>query len=281
VGVVRVAEILEWQGEVGRTWAREWRRTDRSFTGLTDRLLAAARSLPFGRALDIGCGAGEVSLALARIHTGAQVLGVDLAEPLVDVARDRGRHLANLAFECGDAAEWSRPGWQPDLLVSRHGVMFFPDPHAAFRHLSEQATPDARLVFSCFRARQDNFWADGIDALVPAEYRAPFDPHAPGPFAFADADRVGAILEASGWGDVLFEAVDYALVAGTGENALDDAESYFLAIGPAARVARTLPEPEREAFVARLRRFLDLHRDGDLIVLKAAGWIVNARRVPA
>ena len=56
----------EWQGKTGRTWATEWQRTDRSFGGLTERLLARSREFACDNALDIGCGAGELSLALAR-----------------------------------------------------------------------------------------------------------------------------------------------------------------------------------------------------------------------
>lgn len=151
-----MTEKLEWEGRVGRSWAGEWRRTDRSFAALTRRLVAAAAAEPFARALDIGCGAGEVSLALAERRPDGQVVGVDVSEDLLAVARERaeGRARApgSVAFECADAAGWSRPGFAPDLLVSRHGVMFFADPVAAFAHLAAIAAPGARLAFTCFRA---------------------------------------------------------------------------------------------------------------------------------
>ena len=70
----------DWKGRVGQKWAAEWRRTDRSFAGLTERLLARAGDRPITRAFDIGCGAGEVSLVLARAHPDSEVMGLDISE---------------------------------------------------------------------------------------------------------------------------------------------------------------------------------------------------------
>ena len=268
----------EWEGRVGRKWADEWRRTDRSFAGLTDRLLGRANAQPIRRALDVGCGAGELSLALARGHPGAEVVGLDVSAELIEAARGRGANLANVSFELADAAEWSREGFAPDLLVSRHGVMFFPDSVAAFTHLSGIAAREARLVFSCFRAMAENPWAGELAAFLPGGAPAPTDPHAPGPVAFADPDRVRGILAAAGWQGIGFEAVDFAYVAGTGDDPVSDAVSYFLAIGPAARAAADLPDSERASFVARLRRHLEGAREGSLVALPGAAWIVTARR---
>src|SRR6185503_17175969 len=116
----------------------QWRRTDRSFGSLTERLLRRTRDFAFASVLDVGCGAGELSLALARGRHHITVTGVDLSPDLIEVARDRAAHLANVSFEAADAAAW-RPadGAAPDFMVSRHGVMFFDDPVAVFSHLAE------------------------------------------------------------------------------------------------------------------------------------------------
>ena len=123
----------EWTGKVGNVWADEWRRTDRSFGPVTERLLQVARAAPFAQALDIGCGAGEISVDLAKGAPSSRVLGVDISDDLLDVARARSGDLPNLRFELADAASWmAGEAEKPDLLVSRHGVMFFADPAAAF-----------------------------------------------------------------------------------------------------------------------------------------------------
>lgn len=268
----------EWEGRVGRKWAEEWRRTDRSFAGLTERLLARVSELGPRQVLDVGCGAGELSLAVARAHSGAEVIGVDVSEELVSAARDRAAHLANASFEVADAASWTRAGFAPDLVMSRHGVMFFADPVAAFAQLAVVAAPGAHLVFSCFRDRSENGWATDLAALLPGAPAPEPASHAPSPFAFADPDHVADILDAAGWSEIGFEPVDFAYVAGVGKGGVDDAHSYFLSIGPAARAAAELDPEARAEFSARLRAHLESIADGGLVAMKAAAWIVSARR---
>ena len=159
----------DWQGKTGEGWAAQWQRTDRSFGGATEKLLARSREFPFTQALDIGCGAGELSLALGRGHPQARIVGVDVSPQLVEVARARGANLANVSFELADAANW-RPGggFAPELLISRHGVMFFDDPPAAFANLAALAARGANLLFSCFRDRAENPFFTEIGRLLPA-----------------------------------------------------------------------------------------------------------------
>ena len=125
---------MDWQESVGRTWAQMYPQTDRSFSGLTDHLLARIAAHAGNTVLDIGCGAGEVSLAIARARPKAQVLGLDVSADLIAAARLRAGERSTLRFVEGDAGSWSEQGFKPDLLVSRHGVMFFPDPPKAFAH---------------------------------------------------------------------------------------------------------------------------------------------------
>lgn len=159
-----MAATMDWQGVTGQSWADEWRRTDRSFAALTEVLLARIAAEQGTRILDIGCGAGELSLAIAGARPGAEVLGVDISAQLVGAASGRAGGAARFAL--GDAATWDAQGFAPDLLVSRHGVMFFGDPAAAFAHLSRIAAPRARLVFSCFRAPALNGWASEIGKIL-------------------------------------------------------------------------------------------------------------------
>lgn len=268
----------EWTGKVGNAWAEEWQRTDRSFGPVTDRLLAIAQAKGFAQAFDIGCGAGEVSLALAAGDPTARVIGVDVSGDLLEAARQRGAGQQNLRFELGDAARWVfGAGEQPDLIVSRHGVMFFGDPVAAFVHITEQAAPSARLVFSCFRELKENTWVRELAAVLPPSGDPAPDPDAPGPFAFGRRTRVEDILARAGWQDIAFEPIDYEMVGGEGADAVADALSYFLRIGPAARAIGALGEAERDAAMARLRAMLERHCVDGRVALPAAGWIVTAR----
>jgi SAM-dependent methyltransferase len=272
-----VTSKQDWQGKSGAGWAGEWRRTDRSFGGLTERLLARTRDVPFRHALDIGCGAGELSLALARGNPQARVVGVDVSLQLIETARQRAERLSNLSFELADAAQWHPAGdFAPRLLISRHGVMFFGDPPAAFTNFAGFAADGAALLFSCFRERGENPFFSEIGACLP-ELSEPADPYAPGPFAFAEREHVTAILADAGWGGIAFEPFDFAMIAGAGESPVEDAMDYFTRIGPAAAALREMEEPARGETLAAIRAVAQLNCHDGVVALRAACWIVSAR----
>lgn len=263
----------DWRDAVGRSWAKSWALTDRSFAGLTEHLLARIALRSGERVLDIGCGAGELSLAIERARPRAEIVGLDVSADLVAAAQKRAGERSNLRFVMGDAARWQEPGFTPDLLVSRHGVMFFDAPTEAFAHLHGMASGDAELVFSCFRSPRDNPWASGIAELLGL---SPAEPSAPGPFAFADPQRVEAILDDAGWGKVDFEPLDFAYIAGKGDDPVEDALDFVSRIGPAAPALRLLEGDLKAAAEDRLREWFNRHRSGDLVAFPGAAWIVTA-----
>ena len=272
-----MTDSIEWTGRVGIAWAEEWRRTDRSFGDLTRALLDQTQIRDFAAALDVGCGAGEVALELAIAHPAARITGLDISPELLAVARARSDEVPNLAFAEGDAAFWKHDrGHRPGLIVSRHGVMFFDEPVAAFANLRAEAAPGARLRFTSFRAREDNAWAQ----LLAQALRVPpaqVDPHAPGPFAFADRDHVSRILSEAGWQDIGFEPVDYAMIAGEGDRAAEEALAYFQRIGPAARALAEMTADRRSEAVDRLGAVIAAHQTNGSVTMPAAAWIVTAR----
>lgn len=268
----------EWTGPVGRSWASEWQRTDRSFTQLTARLVARIAAVPGKRILDLGCGAGELSLSIARARPGAGVLGIDISEDLIATAQIRGEGVANARFAVADASTWSELAFRPDLLVSRHGVMFFDDPVVAFRHIAGASEPGARLLFSCFGPFAENPWASELaTTIAPAEAAAFTDPHAPGPFAFADPLRVQSILENAGWTDIACVAEHFTYIAGAGHDPVSDALEFFRRIGPAAPRLRAMPESDRAEAESALRALLKRRLIGNHVCFDAMAWIVSAR----
>ncbi len=271
----------DWAGRVGDSWADEWRRTDLSFADLSIHLNAAilAAAPETGKAIDIGCGAGGTSIALAAARPGLKITGVDVAPQLVATARERGADYANLRFLAGDAATIDQS--EVDLFFSRHGVMFFDDPVAAFTAFRRAAAPDAALVFSCFRPMALNPWVTETAAAIGAPLSPPPAPGAeppPGPFAFADPGRVGRILAASGWAGEP-RAIDYTYHAGRGEGdgAVDEALALYSRIGPIAQYLSTLDSEVRHSVRDRLRAFLASKANDGAVDFPAAAWIWSCR----
>lgn len=270
-----MTDINEWSGPVGDVWAQEWRRTDRSFSELTAQLVPAiiAAAPDSGAAIDIGCGAGEIVIGLAANKAELDISGIDISEGLLEVARIRADGLHNVAFVHGDAAAAASAQAPVDLFISRHGVMFFDDPVAAFASFRRAASPEARMVFSCFRDWTLNGFA--FDVAQLADGARPSD--LPGPFAFADKSRVTKILNESGWRDVAAKPVDFNYVAGQGDDPVEDAISFMRRIGPAARAIRAAADTDRAAIINGLRKICEARRVGDAVLFPAAAWIWSAR----
>lgn len=273
-----MTEAHDWIGRVGGTWASEWQRTDRSFGDLARRLDAAIPALApkAGRALDIGCGAGATSLALAAERPDLSVVGADLSADQIAVARDRAAGRTNLRFVEGDVLRTAAAHGPFDLMVSRHGVMFFADPVAAFAALHAAASPGAALIFSCFREPAANAWVSEIVTAVTGSPPAP-RADAPGPFAFAAATRVRQILSDAGWSGIDLTPVDYSCLAGEGDDPVADAVRFFRRIGPAAPLLRALPPAPREAALTRIAEVCATRQSGGTVAFPAAAWLCSAR----
>lgn len=272
----------DWRGDIGDVWAEEWRRTDRTLAPVNDALVAAAAAdgAAPGSILDIGCGAGATSLALAGAFGEAGITGVDLSAALIAVARERGGHEGRLRFEVGDAAAWSPAEAAFDLIVSRHGIMFFDDPVGAFSHLYALARPGGRLVFSCFRDRGANEWMGAMRPLferfAPETLAAP-EPAA-GPFAFADPARIESILVDAGFAPPHIVPLDFEFTVGEGGDPIADAVGYFRRVGPVAAMLRTLDKPVRDEATDQLAAIAAQHESGGRITFGAAAWIVTSAR---
>jgi SAM-dependent methyltransferase len=265
----------DWQTRIGDVWAAEWRRTDRSFTHLSPLLNAAilaAAPAGGGTVLDIGCGAGATSLAIATARPDLAVTGIDLSPALVTIAQARVPHAR---FHVADAAH-DPIAVRPDLIVSRHGVMFFADPVAAFRRLRSLAQPGAPLVFSCFRDRAHNPWAGDLVAEVTGTPPLPAASYVPGPFGFADPALVADILARAGWSAAAPEPVDFAYVAGEGDDAIADAVSYFTRIGPLASTLAAIDPADRPRLIDRLAAALSHRHAGSCVQFPASAWIWRA-----
>ena len=270
----------EWSGSVGDAWAERWIDTDRSFAPLSvhlDAAILAAAPTGSGRAVDLGCGAGVTSIALATARPDLMVTGVDVSPELVRTAGTRGAGIANLEVAVADLnVEAAVIAKDADLLCSRHGVMFFADPGAVFAALRSGVRPGARLVFSCFRAPSLNPWAGALVAELTGIAAPPPPGYTPGPFAFANPDFVAPMLARAGWRTDEPEPVDYRYVAGEGVDPVAAAVDFFRRIGPVAAALKAVPDAGRGALLDKLAGLLQAQRAGDAVAFPAAAWIWRA-----
>ncbi len=275
-GGANAAQIDYWNAKAGETWARFQEQLDRQISPLGDAGIRALAPQPGERILDIGCGCGQTTLALAaEVAPGGSVLGLDISQPMLEVARARAAGIGNVAFREADAQtdDFGRGGF--DAVFSRFGVMFFADPAAAFANIATKLVEGGRLTFVCWRPLKENDWMRvPLEAALPLlPPQPPADPLAPGPFAFANPDRVRGILAESGWHSVNIEKWDAAIGSGDLAATVD----MTFRVGPLGMILRE--NPDMVAPVAEAVRGALAPYDGpDGVKLPAAVWIVQAMR---
>jgi SAM-dependent methyltransferase len=271
-----VAQQEYWNGRAGETWAELQRLLDMELRPLGREVQAALDPAAGERVLDIGCGSGETSLDLAAaVAPGGAVLGVDLSRPmLANAGRRAAERDLEVRFEAADAQTSDFGGERFDAAFSRFGVMFFSDPAAAFANIRKALKPGGRIAFVCWRPPAENplmtapFKA--VEHLVPPQ--PPSDPLAPGPFAFADPERVRRILGEAGFGQVAIRPFDAEVGGWTPAEALIVAQR----VGPLGAVLRENPDLRPKVLDA-VARELQRHTGADgKVRMGAAVWIVTA-----
>jgi SAM-dependent methyltransferase len=260
----------------GKVWVEQQALLDRLYQPIARAVLDKAGLAAGDRVLDVGCGAGAATFEAARrLGPDGRCVGVDISPALLDLARRRATEAgeARVAFVQADAQVH---GFETpfDAVVSRFGVMFFPDPVAAFANLRRAIKAGGRLTFAAWRGPQDNAISlvplDAAAPLLPAVPR--FEADAPGRFGFADPDRMRTILADSGWGDIEIAPLDDPTPV-----SFDELMTMSLRVGPLspilAKTDERLREEVREAVAAALEPYLI---DG-VARMNSACWLVTAR----
>jgi SAM-dependent methyltransferase len=269
-----------WNGIDGETWARHYDRMDRVLGPINGPLLAFAAPAVGSSVIDVGCGCGGPTIELGRmVGPSGRVTGLDVSEPMATRAKERSREYANVTFLIGDAAELPLENLHADLMVSRFGVMFFGDPTAAFSNLRKGLMPGGRLRFVCWRPIHENPWLQiPLHAVYEHVPRMPKPaPEEPGPFSFADTERVTRILTAAGFTTPSFTPLDVRLNLAAG-GTIEDAAVNASENGPARRALTGQTDDVRARAVESIRRALAPYASSTGVELAGAVWLVAAER---
>src|ERR1700757_148522 len=142
------AEIEYWNGPGGQRWLNRQQAHDALLAPVAQVLLDRAAPSTGEMVLDIGCGCGATSIALARrVAPTGHVLGVDVSAPLLEQARQRAPCGLPLRFILADATVYPFEPGRADLLCSRFGVMFFAEPARSFANMRSGLRAGARVAF--------------------------------------------------------------------------------------------------------------------------------------
>jgi ubiquinone/menaquinone biosynthesis C-methylase UbiE len=177
---------------------------------------------PDARVLDVCCGSGASAIPAAEIvGPNGFVLGVDLAENLLDLARSKAKQsgLNNLEFRTADMLDLRLPDASFDAVVCVFGIFFVPDMEAAVRELWRLVRPGGKLAITTwgpgfFEPATTAFW-ESVRAVRPDLYKGfnPWD-------RISEPEAVRALFAAAG-----IENVD--VVAEAGVHRLGSADEWW------------------------------------------------------
>jgi SAM-dependent methyltransferase len=272
-------QIAYWNGPGGQRWADRQQSQDIVLAPVCDVVVDHAKVRAGERILDVGCGAGATTVALAQ-KTGptGRVVGIDISAPMLVQARQIAPKGLPVDFMLADATIYPFEPASFDVLASRFGVMFFAEPARSFANMRKALRPSGRLAFACWREPRDNpFFMAPLQAVYKHVPKLPPPgPEDPGPFAFASEARVNRILSEAGFTDIAMERCELALDIAVGRG-LDAAIEAALEIGPASRALDGQPPDVRVAATNSIREALAPFVRGQSVLLPASIWIVTAR----
>ena len=187
----------------------------KSIAGYEDTLALVARQTVEATldAANVGAGArvldvctGPGLLALGASQRGAEAVGLDFADEVVDLART---NVPAAQFQRGDAQDLPFDDDSFDAVVCGYGVMHVPEPEIALREMRRVVRPGGRVAISVWDSSTPNNGFGLIYGAIGAGGRLDVPlPHGPDFFQFGSEKKMRAALTEIGFADVHANLID-------------------------------------------------------------------------
>jgi SAM-dependent methyltransferase len=235
---------------------------------------------PF-RIAEACCGGGGTSLEVRRrAPSGSVVHGFDISAALIETARARiAADDRNIAFDVANMEIAAPPHPPYDRLISRFGIMFFEEPATAFENLFGWLVPGGRFAFVVWANPAHNRWLASVREVAAELIELPgSDPEAPGPFRYAESDKLLQLLERAGFADLAVGSWRGMLPLGGGLAAPEAADFALAAISSFGDLlAEAGTETVHRARKALTERFARHEEDGTVRMAASVHIFTGAR----
>jgi SAM-dependent methyltransferase len=200
----------QWQ-DAAEAWHR-WGPTVEDWLGdATQRMLDAAGVTSGSRVLDIAAGAGgQTLIAARRAGEAGRVLATDISPAILDYAANSARDagLSNVATQELDGEHLAVPEASFDAVISRVGLIYFPDQQAALTGMRTALRPGGRLSAIVYSTADRNaFFAVPVGIIRRRAQLPPPAPGQPGPFSLGAPGAAEEALARAGFRDITVESV--------------------------------------------------------------------------
>jgi ubiquinone/menaquinone biosynthesis C-methylase UbiE len=190
-------------------WQDWWETIERGAQKVSDKLVQLAEIKPGDRVLDIATGIGEPAVTAARkVMPNGKVVATDISPQMLAIAKARAKSLGLdtiMEFRESDGEKIDLPELTEkfDAILSRWGLMFFPNLSAALVRIRQMLVTNGRLSAAVWSAPSKVPWLDLAFASLRKQINAPAPPPGtPGPFALADVDVLKQSFIQAGFKDI-------------------------------------------------------------------------------
>ncbi len=273
------AQFEFWQ-DLAPGWLASEGHTELVSASFGDAAMNRLALRPGDRVVDIGCGAGSTTLALAKaVGPTGQAVGIDIAPAMVKAAQEHARDedIEHALFVTADAQVDDLGDGIYDAAYSRFGVMFFADPVSAFANIRRSLRPEGRLAFACWTNIFANEWmfvpGSAVVSVTGALPPMP-GPGEPGPFSLEDPRHLEAVLRESGFTHIEITPQEESIVIPLEE--IEALAALSSRVGPVREALRTADAITASAIEQAVRGALSGRIEHDELKLGASALIVTA-----
>lgn len=200
----------QWQ-TAAEAWHRWGPTLSRWLGDATSAMLDMAGIGVGQRVLDIAAGAGEQTLVVAqRVGPTGSVLATDISSNILDFAAQSARDagLANVETRVMDGENLELADDTFDAVVSRVGLIYFPDQHKALSGMKRVLKPGGRVAAITYSTPENNkFFSVPVGIIRRRAQLPPPLPGQPGPFSLGAPGVLQAAYEKAGFRDVQVRSV--------------------------------------------------------------------------
>jgi ubiquinone/menaquinone biosynthesis C-methylase UbiE len=224
----QLAQIREQQKETWNKFSPGWKKWD-DFTmeflkPMGEEIIGRLNLKDTDVVLDVASGTGEPGLTIAKIVKNGKVVMTDLAEGMLEIARDNAakKGITNFETVACDVCELPFDDETFDAVCCRFGFMFFPDMLTAAKEMARVLKPGGKMAASVWGAADKNFWITATMIALNKNMQLPTPPPgAPGMFRCGDPGFLAGIIKQAGLKNVSEKEITGKVCYGSNNNYWD------------------------------------------------------------